>query len=39
MLANGIFYLKNPKYNQKGFSSIYFDSADEAVQNDNQRLI
>jgi hypothetical protein len=38
-LENGIFDLKHPEYNQKDFSWIYSDSANEAVQNGNKRLM
>ncbi len=38
-LENGIFDLKHPEYNQKDFSWIYSDSANEAVQNGNKSLM
>ena len=38
-LANDVFDLKRPKYNQKEFSWIYSHSANEAVQNGSERLI
>jgi hypothetical protein len=39
MFANGVFDLKHLEYNEKQFSWIYSNSANEAVQNGNKRLI